>query len=59
MKKFRVTASYTVYCYATVEAKDEDQASEIAWNMDSCDFETECDTGISDWHIGEIREIVE
>lgn len=59
MKKYRVTASYTVYCYATVEAEDEDQASEIAWEMDGGDFEPELDAGVSDWHIGEVREIVE
>lgn len=57
MKKFRITASYTVFCYATIDAEDEDQAYDIARDMDGGDFEPERDSGISDWYINEVREI--
>jgi hypothetical protein len=39
MKKFRVLASYRTYVYAIVEAENEDQAYDIAHDMDGGDFE--------------------
>jgi hypothetical protein len=30
MKQYKVTACYTVYCYATVEAENEDDAYTLA-----------------------------
>ena len=59
MKKFQVTASYTVYCYATINAKDENDAYEIANHMDGGDFEPEEDFALSDWHISSVREITQ
>ena len=57
LKKFKVTACYTVYCYATVEASDEDEAFALANQMDGGDFEIEEDYGLSDWHIDSVKEI--
>jgi hypothetical protein len=57
MKNYKVTACYTVYCYATVEAKNEDEAYALAKEMDGGDFEMEEDYGLSDWHIDSVHEI--
>lgn len=52
MKKFRVTASYKVYCYATIEAENWEEAYEIAQNMDGGDFDVDHDNGAyGDWNI--------
>jgi hypothetical protein len=57
MKKFEVTASYITYCTAEVEAEDEDQAYEIARDMDGGSF-TESRENF-DWHISQVTEIKE
>ena len=57
MKQYKVTACYTVYCYATVEAGSEDEAYEIARDMDGGDFDPEDDFALSDWHIDSVKEI--
>ena len=57
MKHYKVTACYTVYCYATVEAKNEDEAYALVKEMDRGDFEMEEDYGLSDWHIDSVHEI--
>ena len=58
MKQYKVTACYTVYCYANVEAENEDDAYTLAKQMDGGDFEMEEDYGLSDWHIDSVKEIV-
>lgn len=58
MKRYKVTACYTVYCYATVDAENEDEAHALAQQMDGGDFEMEEDYGLSDWHIDSVKEIV-
>ena len=58
MKQYKVTACYTVYCYATVEAENEDDAYTLAQQTDGGDFEMENDYGLSDWHIDSVKEIV-
>ena len=55
MKKYKVTASYLTYCTAEVEADDEDQAYEIARDMDGGDFTESRDN--YDWNISDIQEI--
>jgi len=55
MKKFKVTASYTTYCTAEIEAEDEDQAFELARCMDGGSFTP--DRYNSDWYITDVREI--
>jgi hypothetical protein len=57
MKQYKVTACYTVYCYATVEAENKDEAYVIAKQMDGGDFVMEHDTGLSDWHIDSVHEV--
>jgi len=57
MKRYKVTACYTVYCYATVEAENEDDAYVLAQQMDGGDFEMEEDYGLGDWHIDSVKEI--
>jgi hypothetical protein len=57
LNKYRVTASYTVYCYATVEARSEDEAYEIADQMDGGDFDPETNEASSDWQIAKVVEI--
>jgi hypothetical protein len=55
MKKFKVTACYSTYCTAEVEAENEDQAYEIAKDMDGGDFKESGELG--DWHINEVKEV--
>lgn len=51
MKKFKVLASYRTYVYAIVEAEDEDQAYEIAREMDGGEFQRDKGDDLSDWSI--------
>ena len=57
MKQFKVTACYTVYCYATVDAENKDDAYAIAKQMDGGDFDMEPDYGLSDWRIESVHEV--
>jgi hypothetical protein len=52
-----VLASYRTYVYAIVEAEDEDQAYEIARDMDGGDFEKDKGDDLSDWSIDDIQEV--
>lgn len=38
MKTYRVWAKMTTYCYVDIEAEDESEANEIAWETDGGDF---------------------
>jgi len=57
MKKYRVLASYRTYVYALVEAENEDQAYEIARDMDGGQFERDKGDDLSDWSIDDIQEV--
>jgi hypothetical protein len=57
MKKFTVLASYRTFVYALVEAEDEDQAYDIARDMDGGDFERAIDDDLSDWSIDDVEEV--
>ena len=57
MKKFKVLASYRTYVYAIVEAEDEDQAYEIARDMDGGEFQRDKGDDLSDWSIDDIQEV--
>jgi hypothetical protein len=58
MKTYRVTASYSVYCHATVEADNPDDAYYKAVQMDGGDFKQETDSSrCDDWYICSIKEI--
>jgi hypothetical protein len=54
MKTFKATACFTEYCTVEFEAEDEDQAYEIAREMDGGSF-TNTDRG--DWRIIDVEEI--
>lgn len=54
MKKFKVLASYTNYCYTEIEADSLEQAQEIANDMDGGDFTMDGGDG---WQIDEVFEI--
>jgi hypothetical protein len=56
MKRYKVLASYVVYCTAEIEAVNEAQAYEIAQHMDGGDFYYK---GIDDWDINTVDEIKE
>lgn len=55
MKTYKVTACYFTYCTAEVQAENEDQAYQIAREMDGGDFKESNELG--DWHINDIQEI--
>lgn len=57
MKAYKVCASYRTYVYATVIAENEDQAYEIARDMDGGTFEARREDNLSDWSIDEIIEV--
>lgn len=54
MKHYQILASYTVYCSMDVEAENEDEAREIAYNADGGDFSTD---EHGDWNIDNIIEV--
>jgi hypothetical protein len=51
MKKFKVTASYKVYCHAIVEAEAWEEAERIARDMDGSEFDVDRENGLGDWNI--------
>lgn len=55
MKKFKVVAVYTSYCVCEIDAIDEDQAHELARELDGSDFEPLENEG--DWRIYEVLEV--
>ena len=55
MKKFKVLASYRTFVYALVEAEDE--AYDIARDMDGGDFERAKGDDLSDWSIDDVEEV--
>jgi hypothetical protein len=59
MKKYRVTASYTVYCHAIVEAENKDEAYEMAIGLDGGDFDIDNDSPYGDWNINDVNEMGE
>ena len=55
MKKFKVMASYITYCTVEIEAENEEQAYDIACDMDGGDFTPS--NAFFDWNINEVTEI--
>ena len=55
MKTYKITACYYTYCTTTVEAESEEQAFELAREMDGGHFEQSGELG--DWHINDIQEL--
>jgi hypothetical protein len=58
MKKFKAIASYTTYVQAYIEAETEDEAHQIALDMDGGSF-TPMDEGHSWWQIADVIEVKE
>ena len=56
MNKFKVVASYKSYCMVEIEAEDEDQAWEIAREMDGGAFEP-TDNPCGNWFIEDVEEV--
>jgi hypothetical protein len=54
MKTYKVTASYRTSCTVEIEAEDQDQAYDIAKELDGSVFESTIDP--DDWHIEHIEE---
>ena len=48
MKKYKVTAQYTQYLYGYVEAESDEQAWELAINLDGSTFE---ESHFGDWDV--------
>ena len=57
-KKFKVTAVYTSYCTAEIEAESEEQAYEIAQDMDGGLFDP-IGQGDDSWRIYDVEEFKE
>ena len=56
MTKFKVVASYKSYCMVEIEAEDEEQAWEIARDMDGGSF-TPTDNPFGSWYIEDVQEV--
>jgi hypothetical protein len=54
MKTFKVTAHYVVYLHTEIEANDENEAWEIAKNMDGSMFQDHED---DNWRIDDVYEV--
>lgn len=59
MKKFKVIASYLTFVQIEIEAKNEDQAWEIARDKDGGEFEPMGGrfAELQDWHISSVQEV--
>lgn len=57
MKKFKITASFTSYCHAEIEAETQEEAERIAHDMDGGDFTPAQDN--DDWTIEAVREVTQ
>jgi hypothetical protein len=55
MKTFKVYSSQLVYHVTEVQAEDEEQAIEIAWE-DNCEWK-ECQLG--SWEIEDVKEVTQ
>ena len=56
MKKYRIHASYTVYCSLEVDAENADEAREMAQEADGGDFDSD---EHGDWNIDDVIELEE
>ena len=55
MKAYKVTACYSTYCTATIQAESEDEAYALAREMDGGEFKQSGELG--DWHINTVEEV--
>jgi hypothetical protein len=54
MKEYKISASYMVYCSLIIEAKNEDEAREMAYELDGGDFDSDEE---GDWNIDNVIEL--
>jgi hypothetical protein len=54
MKKFKVVVSSISYYTVEIEAENDDEALDIARDMDGADFEAD---GVDDWEIYSVSEV--
>lgn len=57
MKTYKVIASYRTIVYVNVEAKDADEAYDIARDMDGGEFQRCKGDDLSDWSIDDVEEV--
>jgi hypothetical protein len=55
MKTYKVLAQYVTYVYAFIEAENEEQAWDIAREMDGGVYK---DSGYGDWDIDSVEEVI-
>lgn len=55
MKTYKVIASYRTIVYANIEAENEDEAYDIARDMDGGEFQPLAGDDLSDWSIDDIQ----
>lgn len=56
MKKFKITASFTSYCHAEIEAETQEEAEQIARDMDGGQF---IPADRDDWTIEAVHEVTQ
>jgi hypothetical protein len=56
MKKFKVLASFSTYCAVFIEAESQEQAEELAHDLDGGQFEP---AGADYWRIESVEEITQ
>jgi hypothetical protein len=56
MKTYKVTASFSTYCAVFIEAESQEQAEELAHDLDGGQFEP---AGADYWRIEEVKEITQ
>jgi hypothetical protein len=57
VKKFKITASFVSYCHAEIEAETQEEAEQIARDMDGGDFIPAQDN--DDWTIEAVHEVTQ
>jgi hypothetical protein len=56
VKKFRITASFTSYCHAEIEAETQEEAERLARDMDGGQF---IPAERDDWTIETVQEVTQ
>ena len=59
MKTYKITASYITYVSTTIEAKSEEEAYQLAKNIDGGSYDIDSAQGLGDWDIYDVLEVTE
>ena len=57
MAKYLINAQYTVNLHTTIEADSEQEAWDIARDLDGGEFKEDSDGAFSDWEIYNVSEV--